>query len=69
MSIMEVQNLSLPKKLQLSRYLWETLVPSAEGAEVSEFEKNLLDERLDRLHSGEAKVHEWDDAKGNIRRK
>jgi len=68
MSIMEVRNLSLREKFQLFEYLWETLVPSVEGAEVSEFERNLLDERLARLHSGEAKVHEWDDVKGNIGR-
>jgi len=66
MSIAELQNLSKKEKFQLFEYLWETLVPSAEGAEVSEFEKSLLDERLARLQSGESRVHEWDDVKMNI---
>lgn len=66
MSIAELQNLSKREKFQLFEYLWETLVPSAEGAEVSAFEKHLLDERLARLQSGDSTIHEWDDVKMNI---
>jgi hypothetical protein len=66
MSIAELQNLSKREKLQLFACLWETLVPSAEGSEVSEFEKSLLDGRLAQLRYGESGVHEWDDVKMNI---
>ncbi len=46
--------------------LWADLNDSIDSIPVSESEKELLDRRLARLKSGEAKILDWDDVKGQI---
>jgi putative addiction module component (TIGR02574 family) len=66
MSIAEVRRLPLREKLQILEVIWEDMSAKVDEMEISDAERKLLDSRLERVRSGEAKVLDWEDVKHTI---
>jgi len=66
MSIAEVKSLPINEKFQIMEAIWEDMSKKLDDMSVSDSEKALLDKRLERLSSGEAKAFNWDDIKDSI---
>lgn len=66
MSITELKALPTQQKFQIMEFLWEDLSEKVEEIPLSETQKSLLDSRLERLSSGEAKVLDWDAVKDSL---
>lgn len=68
MSIVEVRALPLREKFQILEAIWEDLSIRIEEMPVSTAVRDLLDERIERVRSGVAEVHDWDAVKFSIGR-
>ena len=63
MSAIELSKFSLREKLQIMESIWEDLRHHVDRLEVPQSHKDILDERRQRIDSGEAKIYSWDDVK------
>ena len=68
MSITEVRNLPLCEKFQILEAIWDDLSSRIDEMAVSPGVRDLLDERIERVRSGSAEVHDWDAVKFSIGR-
>lgn len=68
MSIAEIRNLPLREKFQILEAIWDDLSSRIDEMAVSPAVRDLLDERMDRVRSGAAEVHDWDAVKFSIGR-
>lgn len=68
MSIAEIRNLPLREKFQILEAIWDDLSSRMDEMAVSPAVRDLLDERMDRVRSGAAEVHDWDAVKFSIGR-
>jgi putative addiction module component (TIGR02574 family) len=66
MDLAEITRLPLREKFQIMETLWAELGSRVEEMEVPPEHKALLDQRLERIESGESKIHNWDDVKHTI---
>jgi len=66
MSIAEVHKLTLREKLQFMEAIWLDLRDHVDGLDVPKAHRDLLDSRRERVASGKASIHDWDQAKHNI---
>lgn len=64
----EIRNLPIEQKIQVMEVLWEDLRDRFERSEVSEQHKKLLDERRERVRTGQTQLLDWDTIKGSIGR-
>jgi putative addiction module component (TIGR02574 family) len=68
MSVTEISQLPLLEKLQIMEVIWEGLRQRADGMDVSAAERELLDDRRQRVANGQAKILNWDAVKDSIGR-
>lgn len=66
MSIAELKTLPTQEKFQILEFLWADLSEQIEEIPLSEHQKSLLDNRLERLANGEAKTLDWDSVKNAL---
>ncbi len=66
MSIADVRSLPLREKFQILEVIWDDLSARIDEMSVSPAVQDLLDERIERVRSGSAEVHDWDAVKFSI---
>jgi putative addiction module component (TIGR02574 family) len=64
----EIKRLPIEQKIQIMEALWDDLRERFERAEIPASVRRLLDERRERVHSGQAQLLNWDSIKGTIGR-
>jgi small-conductance mechanosensitive channel len=64
-----LQQMSLSAKMELLEALWDNLSRAPDQVESPEWHKDILEERRQRLQSGEETVSDWEGAKEDIRRR
>lgn len=68
MSVIEqIRQLPLHEKLQAMEAIWDDLSRDESALEVTQWHKDVLDEREQKIANGSAHFIEWDDAKKKIR--
>ena len=68
MTTEEIKRLPIEQKIQMMEALWEDLRERFERSEIPESVKRLLDERRERVRSGQAQLRDWDSVKGTLGR-
>ena len=66
MSIAEVNKLTLREKLQIMEAIWIDLRQHVDALDAPPEHRDLLDSRRDRVASGQAALHDWDQVKHTI---
>lgn len=66
MSFAEISKLSLREKFQIMESIWGDLREVADGFDTPKDHQDLLDARRQRVQSGDARIHHWDDVKSNF---
>jgi hypothetical protein len=69
MTLEEVKTLSLREKLQIMDAIWMDLREHVETLDIPQSHKELLDVRRERVATGKAVLHDWDDVKDTIGRR
>ena len=64
----EIKQLPIEQKIQIMEALWDDLRERFERAEIPASVKRLLDERRERVRSGQAQILDWDSIKGTLGR-
>lgn len=64
-----LHQMSLPSKLELMEALWDDLSRTPDKLESPEWHESVIQERRERLQSGEEKLTDWEAAKQDIRRR
>ncbi|MEM8955585.1 MAG: addiction module protein [Verrucomicrobiota bacterium] len=64
----EIKSLSIQEKLQMMEALWQDLRERFDRLEIPEEQKKLLDQRRERVRTGDAQLHDWDSVKGSVGR-
>ena len=63
----DIRRMPLPEKLALFETLWAEMSSEPERIEIFQWQKDILDERLQAAERGEVEVIDWDVAKAQIR--
>lgn len=58
--------LSIPERIQLVEDIWDTITEHAESVHLSEDEKQIIDERLERYHRNPELGSPWNDVYNRI---
>ncbi len=64
----EIKRLPIEQKIQIMEALWDDLRERFERSEIPESIKRLLDERRERVRSGQTQILDWDSVKGTLGR-
>ncbi len=64
----EIKRLPIDQKVQIMEVLWNDLRERFERAEIPASVKRLLDERRERVSSGQSQLLDWDSIKGTLGR-
>jgi len=64
-----LSDMTVSEKLQLMEALWEDLSRNADAVESPEWHREVLEDREQRIASGEARFSDWEQAKAEIRRR
>jgi len=64
-----LNEMSLSEKLQFMEALWDDLSCNADTLESPEWHGEVLEEREQRIASGEARFTDWEQAKADIRKR
>ena len=64
----EIKRLPIEQKIRIMEALWDDLRERFERAEIPASVKRLLDERRERVRSGQAQLLDWDSIKGTLGR-
>ena len=64
-----LSDLSVSEKLRLMEALWEDLSRNADSIESPDWHREVLEEREERIASGEAHFSDWEQAKADIRKR
>ncbi len=64
-----LNEMTLPEKLQLMEALWADLSRHADSLESPEWHRDVLEEREERIVSGEAQFCDWEQGKADIRKR
>lgn len=62
----EIDSLSIEERLELIESLWESLVVDPSNIPVTDAQKQMLDERLDEIESGDDAGTPWEEVKARI---
>ena len=62
----KIESLSVPERLALVDRIWSSLQSDPDSVPSPEWHKNLLEERVRRLESGEATVSPLEDVKKRL---
>lgn len=65
-SLESIQRLTVPERLELIEYIWDSIVMSGEQLEVSQAQKDELDTRLLRYIT-DKKGSSWADVKARLK--
>ncbi|MBC8245585.1 MAG: addiction module protein [Verrucomicrobia bacterium] len=68
MTVADVKKLPATEKLKIMEPIWLDLREQIDNAEIPEAHRRLLDERRERVETGEARLQDWDDVKHTIGR-
>jgi hypothetical protein len=66
MTVADLAKLSLREKLQLLEAIWEDLRFLMDAMKVPREHRQILDDRRERIDSGEAKLLDWDQVKHSL---
>jgi putative addiction module component (TIGR02574 family) len=66
MDIQKLLSLSSEEKRLIAETLWDSLLSEDENENVTEEEKQLLQQRWNALQKGETKLHNWEEVKTRI---
>lgn len=66
-ALAEIRDLPLHEKLRMMEALWDGIAPQEAALEVSQWHKDLLDDRERLIQEGKAKFIDWDTAKQQIK--
>lgn len=66
--ILPLSEMTVAEKLQLMEDLWADLSRDADALESPGWHRQVLEEREQRIASGQAHFSEWEEAKADIRR-
>lgn len=58
-----ILNLSKEERLDIIDAIWLSLNEELQNSEIPEWHKNILDERINRLKTGESVFRDWEDIK------
>ena len=58
-----ILNLSKEERLDIIDAIWLSLNEELQNSEIPEWHKNILDERIKRLKTGESVFRDWEDIK------
>lgn len=61
MTATDVLALSIPERIQLVEDIWDTIISELETIELTEKEKEIIDERLDAYHKNPESGSPWGD--------
>ena len=64
----EIKRLPIEENIQIMEALWVDLRERFERADVSPSVQRMLDERRERVRSGQAQLLDWDSVKGTLGR-
>ncbi|MEO7319969.1 MAG: addiction module protein [Chthoniobacteraceae bacterium] len=64
-----LEEMTLPDKLQLLEVLWNDLSRKPEKLPSPDWHKDVLEERRQRVQSGEETFSDWETAKQDIRKR
>jgi putative addiction module component (TIGR02574 family) len=53
--------LSIPERIQLVEDIWDTIIAKAPSIELTDEEKNIIDERLEKYHQTPESGSPWED--------
>ncbi len=62
-----LKEMTLHEKLAAMESLWEDLTRTPEAIESPAWHKDILDERRQRLATGQSQFNDWEKAKADIR--
>ena len=68
MSIAELNKLPLREKFRIMEEIWIDLREHVDGLDAPAEHREILDNRKNRVSSGEAKIRDWDEVKQSIGR-
>ncbi len=66
MDIQKLLLLSSEEKRLIAETLWDSLLSEDENEDLTEEEKQLLQQRWNALQSSETKLHSWEEVKARI---
>ncbi len=69
MSVADISKLPLREKFQIMEAIWEDLRQHVEKLGLPAEHRQLLEQRRERVATGEASLREWDDVKHSIGRR
>lgn len=64
-----LNEMTVTEKLQLMETLWDDLRRNADSLESPVWHREVLEEREQRIATGEAKFIDWDESKSDIRKR
>jgi len=67
MSIDEIMQLDITERIILVEEIWDSIAKDQESIGLSEYEKDILDARLDALEKNPEDLLSWDQVKSQIR--
>ena len=67
-ALSEIQQLPLHEKLIVMEALWDGITRQEDQMEITQWHKNILDDREELIRSGKAKFIDWETAKVEIKR-
>lgn len=68
MTAEEVKAMPVDEKIRIMEAIWEDFQSRFDRMEISQEQKDLLDQRCARVREGKARLLDWDSVKGTIGR-
>jgi len=68
MTVEEVKALPIDRKVQIMESIWEDFRDRFDRLDISQAQRDLLDERRARVRNGDARLLDWDSTKGSVGR-
>ena len=66
-TVLPLDRMTVEEKLRAIEVLWDDLCRNEKQVPVTDWQKQLLDEREQQIQAGEAKFSDWDTAEKRIR--
>ncbi|HPR74513.1 MAG TPA: addiction module protein [Bacteroidales bacterium] len=62
----DILELSIPERIQLVEDIWDTIALKEDTISLTEHEKQIIDERLEKYHNNPSAGSPWNDVKKRI---
>lgn len=66
MRVAEVLELSIAERIQLVEDIWDSIAANIDSMEISEEEKNIIDQRLESFHNNPSAGSPWKEVMSRI---